>query len=92
MTSWHLVVTRFMMQISSTSKQRGGFFVECGALNGHFLSNTFFLERQRGWSGLLVEPDPREYAQLRGLGRSAYTSQSCLSQVSYPQKVIALFF
>jgi FkbM family methyltransferase len=38
---------------------RGGFFVEAGANDGFEQSNTYHLERFRGWSGLLVEPTPR---------------------------------
>jgi FkbM family methyltransferase len=33
-----------------------GFFVEAGANDGFAESNTYWLERARGWSGLLVEP------------------------------------
>jgi len=36
----------------------GGFFVEAGANDGFEQSNTYHLERFRGWSGLLVEPVP----------------------------------
>jgi len=36
----------------------GGFFVEAGANDGFEQSNTYFLERVRGWRGLLVEPVP----------------------------------
>jgi FkbM family methyltransferase len=38
--------------------KRNGFFVEAGALDGFYESNTYFLERARGWSGILVEPTP----------------------------------
>ena len=34
----------------------GGFFVEAGANDGFTQSNTYWLERFRGWKGLLVEP------------------------------------
>src|SRR4051795_6632212 len=40
-----------------------GFFVEAGANDGYDQSNTYHLERQRGWSGLLVEAVP-ELARL----------------------------
>lgn len=35
-----------------------GYFVEAGAYDGYNESNTYFLERARGWSGLLVEAVP----------------------------------
>jgi FkbM family methyltransferase len=37
---------------------RGGTFVEAGAHDGYTQSNTYYLERYRGWSGLLIEPIP----------------------------------
>jgi FkbM family methyltransferase len=37
---------------------RCGFFVEAGANDGYRQSNTYWLERFGGWSGLLVEPVP----------------------------------
>jgi FkbM family methyltransferase len=36
----------------------GGFFVEAGANDGVNFSNTYYLERARGWTGLLVEAIP----------------------------------
>jgi FkbM family methyltransferase len=35
-----------------------GFFVEAGANDGYDQSNTYHLERQHGWTGLLVEAVP----------------------------------
>lgn len=40
---------------------RPGFFVEVGAHDGFTASNTYFLERFRGWRGVLVEPIPSLY-------------------------------
>jgi FkbM family methyltransferase len=37
---------------------RGGTFLEAGGHDGYTQSNTYFLERHRGWSGVLVEPMP----------------------------------
>jgi FkbM family methyltransferase len=37
---------------------QGGTFVEAGAHDGYTQSNTYYLERWRGWSGVLVEPIP----------------------------------
>jgi FkbM family methyltransferase len=43
---------------------RRGVFVEVGAWDGVDLSNTVFFERERGWSGLAIEPLPDRYQQL----------------------------
>jgi FkbM family methyltransferase len=37
--------------------QRNGFFVEVGVGSGERISNTFMLEKEFGWSGLLFEPN-----------------------------------
>jgi FkbM family methyltransferase len=39
----------------------GGVFVEAGANDGYLQSNTYYLERFRGWTGVLVEPIPELY-------------------------------
>ena len=43
----------------------GGFFVEAGANDGIRQSNTYYLEKRRGWTGLLVEPIPRLASKCR---------------------------
>jgi FkbM family methyltransferase len=35
-----------------------GFFIEAGSCDGIFQSNTYFLETELNWNGLLVEPNP----------------------------------
>ena len=37
---------------------RDGFFVECGGNDGHFQDPTYYLEKFRGWKGIIVEPLP----------------------------------
>jgi FkbM family methyltransferase len=53
-----------------------GFFVEAGANDGFTQSNTYWLERFRGWRGLLVEPMPELAAEAR-LSRPAATVVEC---------------
>lgn len=39
-------------------------FVDVGAHDGVTFSNTCFLERHRGWSGICIEPNPDVFADL----------------------------
>ena len=57
----------------------GGFFIECGALDGERSSNTIYLEQMYGWTGLLIEADPYFYTQLMGKNRKAWSINTCLS-------------
>jgi FkbM family methyltransferase len=41
-----------------------GRFAEIGAFDGVLHSNTLFLERDHGWGGVLVEPNPLLFAKL----------------------------
>lgn len=66
--------------------QPPGFFVEAGALDGEYLSNTVYLEREKGWSGLLVEPDGDMFALLLTKRRRAWASHCCLATSSFPSQ------
>jgi len=61
--------------------------VECGALDGERSSNTIWLERARGWTGLLVEMDPYFYTQLIGKSRQSWSINACLSPQPYVTQV-----
>lgn len=45
--------------------QTPGVFLEIGANNGFSQSNTYYLERVRGWRGILIEPVPALYKTCR---------------------------
>src|SRR4051812_41140301 len=53
-----------------------GVFVEAGAADGVFQSNTYWLERRWKWSGVLVEPVP-ELAREARLSRPGSTVFQC---------------
>lgn len=46
-------------------EKHGGVFIELGAHDGLFQSNTAFLEFERGWSGVLIEPSPDEFKKCK---------------------------
>lgn len=67
--------------------QKGGFFVECGGLDGETRSNTLFFEKSLGWKGLIIEGDPKNFQLLKKKNRKAWTLNGCLSLYTFPIKV-----
>ena len=53
------------VQLERIIDRDGGFFVEAGGFDGFTQSNTYYLERFRGWQGILVEPMPELAALAR---------------------------
>jgi FkbM family methyltransferase len=44
---------------------RNGFFVEAGANDGYSQSNTYYFEKMKGWTGILIEGIPELYEQCK---------------------------
>jgi FkbM family methyltransferase len=57
--------------------KRNGVFVEVGALDGFGASNTWFFEKERGWSGLLIEPNPFEFNKMSNHPRDKSLKENC---------------
>lgn len=45
--------------------KKNGFFVDIGAADGVFLSNTYLLEKKYDWKGICVDPVPSNYEKLK---------------------------
>jgi FkbM family methyltransferase len=69
----------------------GGLFIEAGANDGLSQSNTLLLERERKWSGLLIEPVPYLAAQCRGNRPNCRTINAALVPIGYADAEIEMW-
>ncbi len=71
----------------------GGYFVELGANDGIRQSNTKHLELYKGWSGVLIEPSPSQFAKLQKSRskRSKFFNCACVS-FDFPKTTIKLMY
>jgi FkbM family methyltransferase len=70
-----------ILGLSITGLTKPGYFVEFGAADGIALSNTFVLEKQFGWSGILCEPGTNWHQSL-GQNRGCVIDTRCVYSVS----------
>ena len=62
---------------------KSGTFVEAGAVDGFFESNTYCLERFEGWNGLLVEPSEELFDRLKfNRPRSVHYNCALVAQIN----------
>jgi FkbM family methyltransferase len=60
------------------SGKENGFFVDIGASDGKYFSNTYFFEKFKNWKGICIEPLPTEFNKLN-LNRSSINLNLCVS-------------
>jgi FkbM family methyltransferase len=58
-------------------QKQNGVFVEVGALDGFGASNTYFFEKERNWTGLLIEPNPIEFKKMLQIDRKLSKLENC---------------
>jgi FkbM family methyltransferase len=68
--------------LSETKYKRGGYFVEFGATNGIDLSNTYLLETEFSWKGILAEPANVWKRKLHENRPNAFIETLCVWQDS----------
>ena len=61
----HAQMFQDLWALFETDMKRGGYFVEFGATDGREISNTYLLEKDYGWQGILAEPNPVWHDALR---------------------------
>jgi FkbM family methyltransferase len=69
----------------------GGTFIEAGANDGYEQSNTYYFEKMRRWTGLLVEPIPELAARCRRNRRVPVIEAALVADAS-PGAVVELHF
>lgn len=67
--------------LAALDHKRNGYFVEFGATNGIDSSNTYLLETEFGWTGILAEPARVWHQQLR-LNRRSHIDFGCVWSAS----------
>jgi len=68
-----------------------GYYIECGANNGFSQSNTLLLE-QLGWTGILIEADPRLSEKSKKYRPDNIIYNAALVDSSYTEKTIEGMF
>lgn len=63
--------------------KKNGIFVDIGAHDGITISNTYFFEKELGWTGVCFEPLPDIYQQLIK-NRSCICINACVSEKNEP--------
>jgi FkbM family methyltransferase len=64
--------------LSELGAKHGGFFVEFGAADGREISNSWMLEQDLGWRGILAEPARGWHAKLRANRPLAIIETDCV--------------
>lgn len=65
-----------LLQYIST---KNGFFVQCGGNDGYGFDPTYYLEKFRGWEGIIVEPLPISRLCQRNRKKSLIVQSACVS-------------
>lgn len=69
------------------TKDKNGFFIECGANDGEWNSFTLQVEFDYKWKGLLIEPTADTFNMLKAKNRKAWLVNACLSPVNYTSQM-----
>lgn len=69
-----------------------GIFVEAGANDGYTWSNTYYLERFRGWHGVLIEGIPALSAECSKLRRSSVVYNCALVDPDFREEHVTMTY
>ncbi len=61
--------------------KRNGVFIDIGAYDGITYSNSYFFEKELGWSGICIEPLKKPFKKLKAL-RKCICINGCIADVA----------
>jgi FkbM family methyltransferase len=64
---------------SMLSNKRNGFFLDIGAYDGVESSNTYYLEKELGWSGICIESNPNYFPKLQSTRSSICVNKAVMN-------------
>lgn len=70
----------------------GGVFFEAGANDGVTQSNTFFFERYRHWTGVLVEPIPQKFQECKSIRKKSKCYHAALVPPEWEKPYVELTY
>lgn len=79
-------------KLDAILNQEGGYFVEAGGNDGYTQSNTYWLERFRGWNGLLIEPMQELYELCTEERPAATVRRAALVPRDFPESTVRMRF
>lgn len=68
---------KILLELIGDKKE--GFFVELGACDGVMYSNTYYFEKELGWNGILIEPNPSFLNELKKNRNCNISNEICTS-------------
>ena len=72
---------------------KNGFYVDCGANDGVNQSTTWYFEKHLNWRGLLIEPIPRVFDELKkNRNKDNYFINCALTQRNYDKDFIEFYY
>ena len=72
---------------------RNGFYIDCGANDGVNQSTTWFYEKQLNWKGILIEPIPKVFNELKkNRNKNNYFKNCALVDQNFKEKNIKFYY
>jgi FkbM family methyltransferase len=92
---YHSQLGQDLFVLETLKQKKNGFFIEIGAGNGKYLSNTYLLESEFNWDGILVEPHKSSFKACTSLRHCRVINKlilnSEISKVIFHEKSIGEF-